>query len=107
MQIFEVVSILGVILWYDQDSFRRPGSEVECEFADFLTENARSATQIDLADIVETGGKEIAIHRCDLVSCIAEIHRAIKHRRCGPEPGLEPGRNLMSFFENGVSDLIF
>jgi hypothetical protein len=107
MEVLEIEPVLGMVLGDDQDPLRNRAPQDSGQFTDLLFENARSTTQIDLTNVVEAGGKQVAVHRSDLVARVPEIDRAVKRRRRLAETGLEPFRDLTPFFEYGVSDLIF
>ncbi len=107
MEILQIEPVFGMVLRDDQDFLWSGAAENRCHFADLFFENPRSATEIDLANVVEAGRKQVAIDRSDLVARVPEIDRAIKCRRSLAEARLEPIRDLTPFFEYGVSDLIF
>jgi hypothetical protein len=107
MEILEIKTVLGMVLGDNQNSLRNRVSEHSSHFCNLILENGWSAPEVDLANVIESGRKQIAIHRGDFVPRVPEIDGAIESRRGFAETRFEPIRNLTSFFEDGVSDLIF
>ena len=107
MQILEVKPVLGMVLGNDQDPFRGGTSELPSHLSDLIPENGRGTSEVDFANIIEPGWKQIAIHRSDLVPRVPEVDGAVEGGRRLAETRVKPLRYFTSFFEDGVSDLIF